>query len=214
MRVFSKARTRKPATRIRAMENIIIPTPRGDIHGLTAGPEDGPVVIGIHGWSKRNGVHTWAPMVEPLGAAGYRTIAVAMPGWGDSPKWERTAGKSAVVVILDSLGVETAHALMGKSWGGGVSLDFALTYPNRVGKLILTAPAFRGDLADLTQRLNKPVLMAWAKNDQVIPLKFGMGIAEAIVDCQFEIYDEGGHEAAQHNVADFAPKAIAFLRAE
>ncbi len=199
------------------MNEIIIPTPRGDIHGLTAGPEDGPVVIGIHGWSQRNGAHTWAPLVEPLGAAGYRTIAVAMPGWGDTPKWEKAsgkpvvAGKSALVAILDSLGVETAHALMGKSWGGGVSLDFALTYPGRVNKLILTAPAYRGDLSDLTQRLNKPVLLAWAKNDQVIPLNFGMGIAEAIVDCQFEIYDEGGHEAAQHNVADFAPKAVTFL---
>lgn len=194
------------------MERIVISTPRGDIYGLTAGPEDGPVVIGIHGWSKRNGAHTWAPMLEPLGTAGYRAIAVAMPGWGGSAKWDKTAGKSAVTAILDSLGIETAHALMGKSWGGGVSLDFAMTYPNRVNMLILTAPAYRGDTADLTKRLNKPVLMAWAKNDQTIPLNFGTGLAEAIVDCQFEIYDEGGHEAAQHNVEDFAPKAIDFLR--
>ncbi|MEM8860974.1 MAG: alpha/beta hydrolase [Chloroflexota bacterium] len=196
------------------MKEVIIPTPRGNIYGQAAGPEDGPVVIGIHGWSKKNGTHTWAPMVEPLGAAGYRTIAVAMPGWGDSPEWEKTAGKSAVVAILDSLGIETAHALMGKSWGGGVSLDFATMYPNRVNKLILTAPAYRGDPADLTQRLNKPVLMAWAKNDQAIPLNFGMVLAEAIVDCQLEIYEDGKHEAAQHNVADFAPKAITFLRKE
>ena len=196
------------------MNKIIIPTPRGDIHGVASGPEDGPVVIGIHGWSQRNGAHTWAPMVEPLGAVGYRAISVAMPGWGESPKWERTAGKSAVVAILDSLGIESAHALTGKSWGGGVSLDFTLTHPDRVKKLILTAPAFRGDLSDLTQRLNKPVLLTWAKNDEVIPLNIGERLAEAIKDCLFEVYEKGGHEAAQHNVADFAPKAIAFLRKE
>ncbi|MEM9775380.1 MAG: alpha/beta fold hydrolase [Chloroflexota bacterium] len=192
------------------MKRIVISTPRGDIHGQAAGPEDGPVVVGIHGWSKRNGSHTWAPLVEPLGTAGFRTIAVAMPGWGDSPAWSKTAGKSAVVAILDSLGVETAHALMGKSWGGGVSLDFALTYPSRVNKLILTAPAFRGDVDDLA-RLSQPVLLAWAKNDRAIPYPIGEKLAEEMPNCQFELYSDGEHEAAQYNVADFAPKAVDFL---
>lgn len=201
------------------MDEITIQTPQGNIFGMITGPEDGPVIVGVHGWSQRNGWHSWAPLIEPLGAAGYRTIAVDMPGWGKSPKWENAsgksvvAGKSAVVAMLDSLGVETAYALMGKSWGGGVSLDFALTHPTRVKKLILTAPAFRGDLADLTQRLTMPVLLAWAKNDPAIPFEMGEVLAAAISECQFESYEEGEHEAAQHNANDFAPKAIEFLNA-
>ena len=196
------------------MDEITISTPQGNIFGMAAGPENGPVVIGIHGWSQQNGWHTWEPLIEPLGAAGYRTIAVDMSGWGKSPKWGKTAGKSAVVAILDSLGVGTVHALMGKSWGGGVSLDFALTYPDRVSKLIVTAPAFRGDPSSLAQRLTTPVLMAWAKNDPAIPFAMGEMLAAAIPNCQFEIYEEGEHEAAQHNAKDFAPKAITFLSRE
>ena len=199
------------------MDEIVISTPKGNIFGMAAGPVDGPVIIGIHGWSQQNGWHTWEPLIAPLGAAGYRTIAVDMPGWGKSPKYANdsgkpvVAGKSAVVAILDSLGVETAHALMGKSWGGGVSLDFALTYPERVKKLILTAPAFRGDPSSLKQRLTTPVLLAWAKNDPAIPFEMGEMLAAAIPHCQFEIYEEGEHEAAQHNANDFAPKTINFL---
>lgn len=196
------------------MDEITIKTPRGDIVGMTAGPENGPVIICVHGWSQKNGWHTWEPMLAPLGTAGYRVISVDMPSWGKSPKWQKTAGKSAVVAMLDSLDIDTAHALIGKSWGGGVCLDFAMTHPARVKNLVLTAPAFRGDPSSLTQRLTTPVLMAWAKNDEVIPLNFGIRIAEGIIDCQFEVYDEGGHEAAQHNAKDFAPKAIAFLNRE
>ena len=192
------------------MNDISIETSQGIVRAIAAGPKDGPVIIGVHGWSQKNGRHTWQPLVGPLGAAGYRVISVDMPGWGESPKWEKTAGKSAVVAILDALGVETAHALMGKSWGGGVALDFGLTYPARVQKLILTAPAFRGDPVDL-QRLTQPVLMAWAENDQTIPYQFGRTLANAFPNLQFETYALGGHEAAQYNWEDFAPKAIQFL---
>ncbi|MEM7799642.1 MAG: alpha/beta hydrolase [Chloroflexota bacterium] len=193
------------------MREMSIKTPKGNIFGMAAGPDDGPVVLGIHGFSQRNGWHTWEPMLAPLGAAGYRTISLDMPGWGKSPKWERTAGKSAIVAILDALDCEQATALMGKSWGGGVSFDFALNYPERVGHLILTAPAFRGKPADL-ERLTQPVLLAWAEDDEVIPISFGQTLVPHIPNCQFEIYPQGGHEAAQHNAADFAPKAVKFLK--
>lgn len=192
------------------MNEISIETPKGMIRAITAGPAKGPVVIGIHGWSQKNGRHTWQPLVEPLGTAGYRVISVDMPGWGDSPKWDKTAGKSAVVAILDTLGVAVAHGLLGKSWGGGVALDFGMNYPNRVQKLILTAPAFRGDPTTL-HRLTQPVLMAWAENDQTIPYQFGTALASEIPNLQFETYALGGHEAAQYNWEDFAPKAITFL---
>ncbi|MFK7805205.1 MAG: alpha/beta fold hydrolase [Anaerolineae bacterium] len=196
------------------MNEIAIKTPRGEIFGMTAGPENGPVVICVHGWSQKNGWHTWKSMLAPLGAVGYRVISVDMPGWGKSAAWGKTAGKSAVVAMLDSLGVQTAHALVGKSWGGGVCLDFAMTHPTRVKKLVLTAPAYRGDLSILTQRLTTPVLLAWAKNDKTIPIAWGEKLQAAIPNCQFELYEEGEHEAAQHNIKDFAPKAIDLLSRE
>ena len=192
------------------LHEIKIQTARGEIYGRMSGPASGPLVLGVHGWSQRNGWHTWRALMSPLAEAGFRVISVDMPGWGVSPAWEKTPDKTAVAAMLDELETE-AEALMGKSWGGGIALDFALTSPGRVRKLILTAPAFRGEPADLG-RLSQPVLMAWAEDDTVIPLSRGEALAEAIPTCALERYPTGGHSAAQNNADDFAPKAVAFLK--
>jgi pimeloyl-ACP methyl ester carboxylesterase len=171
-------------------------------------------VLGIHGWSQRNGWHTWEPMMRPLAAAGFWVVSVDMPGWGRSeslksePLMEEDPA-AAVVDILDGLEVETA-VLMGKSWGGGVALDVALNRPARVAKLILTAPA-RLNLDGLAG-LQQPVLLAWAKDDPVIPFDYAARFVKVIPDVQLERYATGGHSAAQKNVDDFAPKAIKFLK--
>ncbi len=194
------------------MKEITIQTDRGDIYGRTAGEPGQPLVLGLHGWSRRNGWQTWEPLIEPLAAAGFHVLSIDMPGWGHSPAWEKIPGKSAVVALLDALGEDT-YAIMGKSWGGGIALDFALTYPQRVQKLLLTAPAYRGMPAEL-ERLIQPVLLAWAEDDPVIPISYGEAMVKVIPNCIFQRYVTGGHSAAPKNADDFTPKAVAFLREE
>lgn len=179
---------------------------------MTAG--DGPLVLGLHGWSQRNGWHTWQPLIEPLAAGGFRVVSVDMPGWGNSPaigdgRLSPEQAVDVVLALLDALGAESA-ALMGKSWGGGVALRTALDHPARVTKLILTAPAFR-DFGRLA-RLQQPVLLAWAEDDDVIPIRYAREYTERLPDVRLETYTSGGHGAAPKNAGDFAPKAIAFLK--
>ena len=193
------------------MNDIWIDTPQGQIFGRTAGDSTAPLILGIHGWSQRNGWHTWEPLLAPLSAAGYRVIALDMPGWGQSDKWAKTAGQSAITAVLNSLGVDKAKALMGKSWGGGVSVAFALTFPERVEKLILTAPAVRGG-GETFGRLTQPVLLAWAGDDPVIPIQNGRDLVQGLPTCEWVQYPTGGHNAAPENAVDFAAKAITFLQ--
>ena len=192
------------------MEEIQIPTARGEIYGRAAGDLAAPLVLGLHGWSQRNGWHTWEGFLAPLAGAGFRAISIDMPGWGKSPAWEKIPGKSTVSIILESLNRDL-FAILGKSWGGGIALDFALSFPDQVARLILSAPAFRGTPGDL-KRLTQPVLLAWAEDDPVIPIKQGDLLARAIPNCAFERYPSGGHSAAKENAADFIPKAIVFLQ--
>ncbi len=196
------------------MQTIFIDTEYANIHAMSAGQQGDPLVLGIHGWSKRNGWQTWEPMLQPLAEAGFWAVSVDMPGWGQSlPKIpEAMMNGSAVQVvlqILDALAVDTA-VLMGKSWGGGVALETAVQFPERVSKLILTAPA-RQNLDPLRQ-LKQPVLLAWAEDDPVIPFQVAQSYMARIPEIQLESYPAGGHSAAQKNVADFAPKAIKFLK--
>ena len=196
------------------MKEIFIETQLGQVYGHTAGDPTHPLVLGIHGWSQRNGWHTWEALMEPLAAASFYVVSVDMPGWGKSaPVNEPLRGEKAVAAaraILDGLQVGKA-VLMGKSWGGGVALNLALAHPARVSKLILTAPAFSGAMTGLRQ-LTQPVLMAWAEDDPVIPIRYASQYQNVIPNMQLETYPTGGHNAAMKNAAAFAPLAIQFLK--
>jgi pimeloyl-ACP methyl ester carboxylesterase len=99
---------------------------------------------------------------------------------------------------------------MGKSWGGAVAIETALHHPDKVTKLILTAPAYSTYTA--LQTMQTPVLLAWAEDDPVIPFAYAAKFAEAAPNVQLETYPTGGHSAAPKNAADFAPRAINFLK--
>ncbi|HFE66546.1 MAG TPA: alpha/beta hydrolase [Chloroflexi bacterium] len=196
------------------MNTLFIDTDYANVFAKSAGKQGDPLVLGIHGYSQRNGWHTWEPLLAPLAEAGFWVVSVDMPGWGQSvlhkpQRLTKDTAVDAVIQIIDGLGAETA-VLMGKSWGGGVALDTAVAHPGRISQLILTAPARRSldDLADLTQ----PVLLAWAKDDPVIPYEYAQKYVQRIPHIQLETYETGGHSAAQKNADDFAPKAVAFLQ--
>jgi pimeloyl-ACP methyl ester carboxylesterase len=184
------------------------------VYGKLAGNPSDPLVLGLHGWSQRNGWRTWEPLMEPLAGAGYCVASVDMPGWGDSPPVDALPllGERAVAVvvdILDGLQKETA-AVMGKSWGGAVAVDLALAYPQRVSKLILTAPALR-EMSRLPE-VSQPVLLVWAEDDPVIPVGNAQRIAKALANATLVVYPSGGHSAAPKNAATFAPIAVSFLQ--
>lgn len=195
------------------LSDIFIKTDHTTIYGKLAGDPSAPLVLGVHGWSQRNGWRTWQPLLAPLADAGFCAVSVDMPGWGDSPAIDHLPlmGERAVDVVIDvmnGLQKETA-VLMGKSWGGGVVINAALSHPERVTHLLLTAPAFRDfdKLHDLTQ----PVLLAWAEDDTVIPIGLAEEFVTAVPHIQFISYATGGHSAAPNNAADFAAKAIQMI---
>jgi len=152
--------------------------------------------------------------MQPLGSAGFLVVSVDMPGWGKSQAWKagplsQGMAIDAVLAILAGM-KQTSATIMGKSWGGGIALELALGFPQRVKKLVLTAPAF-SDLTRL-QTLSQPVLLAWAKDDPVIPVQYATKFESAIPDIEVIIYDRGGHSAASNNASDFSQRAIRFLR--
>jgi 4,5:9,10-diseco-3-hydroxy-5,9,17-trioxoandrosta-1(10),2-diene-4-oate hydrolase len=80
----------------------------------------------------------------PVFAEHFRTIVVDQPGYGKSGKPEIQGNyfrfsADALAGLLDELGIQQAH-LVGNSLGGGTAVRFALSYPQRAGRLVLMGP--------------------------------------------------------------------------
>ena len=79
----------------------------------------------------------WEEHLEPLAVAGFRVIAVDLPGFGEAlPPIDEDAPWSDVLETMDELSVERA-ALVGCSFGGAVALRVAAVAPDRVTALVL-----------------------------------------------------------------------------
>lgn len=196
------------------LDEIQIKTPNGQIYGRSAGDRGNSLILGLHGWSQRNGWQTWRPLLQPLGDAGYYVVSVDLPGWGKSESWNvgpasTEIAKAAVLTILDALNHDSA-TLMGKSWGGGIAIQLALDEPQKVINLILTAPAF-GNIDKLSE-IRQPTLLSWSEDDPVIPFKNAGVYANGIPEIQTVYYKTGGHSAAIKNAKEFIPTAVEFLR--
>jgi pimeloyl-ACP methyl ester carboxylesterase len=117
-----------------------VATRAGRISTLEAGTGE-PVIL-IHGLGATKA--SFLPTVAAL-APEYRTIAIDLPGFGDSAKPLRGAYDApyfadAMVALLDSLEIERAHVI-GNSMGGRVALELGLSFPNRLRRLALLAPS-------------------------------------------------------------------------
>ena len=73
------------------------------------------------------------------------TLRYDLRGFGRSPRREGEVYSHAddLLSLLNALGIERAP-LLGLSMGGGVALNFALSHPERVSRLVLISPAMVG----------------------------------------------------------------------
>ena len=93
-----------------------------------------------------------------LADEGYRVVAFDQLGCGnsdrpdDSSLWTIERYVEEVETVRRALGLEQFH-LLGQSWGGWLSIEYALTYPDAIRSLILANTC--GDLPHLTTELNR-----------------------------------------------------------
>jgi pimeloyl-ACP methyl ester carboxylesterase len=122
-----------------------------------AGPDNGPVVILLHGFPETS--YEWRHQLLALAAAGYRAVAPDQRGYspGARPSAVDQYGVLAlvedVVGLADAIGAQRFH-LVGHDWGGGVAWGVAGLAPKRVISLTsVSVPhpdAFNKELADPT----------------------------------------------------------------
>jgi len=137
-----------PRTPVRAEEREVLA--RGERFELTVGGPrlvghawgEGPTVLLVHGWGGHSGQMT--ALVDPMVAAGFRAVAIDLPGHGES-----AGGMSSLVHFAAALERAAAlwkpvQALAAHSFGAAASA-YAMSRGLAVGRAVFFAPPARFD---------------------------------------------------------------------
>ena len=134
---------------------------------VESGPANGRPVILVHGWGSC--IYTFSEQIPALAAAGYRTLALDLPGHGlsekplDESNYTTAALASAVLGVADALGVGR-FTFIGHSMGGALGLRMVEWGETRIERLVVigaaslgTAPIL-GVVKTLSPRLINPLI--------------------------------------------------------
>lgn len=107
-------------------------------NAIVAGPEDGDLVLFLHGFPQF--ADAWTEIMSSVAGAGFRAVAVDQRGYSPEAR-PKGVGEYAVPRLLqdvsgfaDSLGCEQFH-LVGHDWGALLAWKFAARNPSRLYSL-------------------------------------------------------------------------------
>jgi pimeloyl-ACP methyl ester carboxylesterase len=154
------------------------------LHGRDLGYRDlpgiGTPVLLIHGIG--SSLDTWADIPDRLSEQGIRVVAVDLPGHGESSKGpgDYSLGSLAATLrdLLVHLGIDRVH-LVGHSLGGGVSMQFAYQFPDRVESMLLESSGGLGEEAFTGLRAaalpGSELAIRWAINQRTLTAASWLG---------------------------------------
>lgn len=145
------------------MDEIEIPAGELTFRGLAAGPEEGELVLLLHGFPQTS--RCWRHQIAALADAGYRALAFDQRGYSPGARPDEVEQYATlhlvadVLAVADWVGGHTFH-LVGHDWGGAIAWQVAGRYPQRVRTLtVVSTPhpeaftdVLRSDDADQRQR--------------------------------------------------------------
>ncbi len=143
---------------------LSIPTNGIHLHAEAVGPEDGPLVLLLHGFPES--WYGWKDQIDPLSEAGFRVVALDQRGYNLSDK---PRGASAyrldelardVTGVIDYFGREKA-VLIGHDWGAAVAWHVAIHTPERVERLAILNVPHPAAMARALTTFTRQVLRSW-----------------------------------------------------
>ena len=183
---------------------------------------------GATGWAN------FSRNIDPLVEAGYRVILLDCPGWGKSDAIVSRGSRSdlnarVLKSVIDQLDISNVH-LLGNSMGGHSAVAFTLSWPERVGKLVLMGGGTGGmslftpmptegiklpkQFPDFSPRLGEiraQTLIVWGRNDRFVPMDAGLRLLAGINGSELHIYRDCGHWAQWEHAESFNQLVLDFL---
>jgi abhydrolase domain-containing protein 14 len=163
----------------------------GEIHFLQRAGTGGRTLLFLHGM-KFNAT-TWRDLgtLDKMAAEGYETLALDLPGFGNSPDSDLSHVEVLKQVVLDQ-NLERP-VIVGPSMGGQVALDFALAYPELVGGLVLVGAVGVEERKEQLFTIRVPTLILWGSEDAISPLKNAHLLAEHLPESTLVLVQGAPH---------------------
>jgi pimeloyl-ACP methyl ester carboxylesterase len=126
------------------MSDSFVEVPGGRIAYEVVGPQDGPLVVGVHGMGDNRS--TFRLLAPRLAAAGHRVVTIDARGYGGSSVgWETYAHQAMgrdLLAVIDRFG--RPAAIVAHSIGCAAAVSAAVEEPSKVDSLVLIG-TFSGD---------------------------------------------------------------------
>lgn len=188
-----------------------------DLHVVTLGPVDGPLVLCVHGWPEN--WYSWRHQMTHLAAQGYRVAAMDVRGYGGSSRPEPieayrvTELAADAAAVIESLSPDAPAVIIGHDWGAPIVYTTARVHPERVravvGMSVIYRPAAAGDPMELWEMLyaDRFFYMRYFQEPGVAEAAFGADLAVALR----KIYFAGSGDSPVEAWTGEQPKEAAML---
>jgi pimeloyl-ACP methyl ester carboxylesterase len=163
----------------------------GRVYYRVAGDEWGRPVVLLHGANFSSATWEEISTLDALARAGYRAIAVDLPGFGQSSP-SHGARRTWLRVLLDLLKVERP-VIVSPSMSGRYALPLVTDDPERVSGFVAVAPVGIPQFAAQLHRITAPVLAIWGQDDPLIPQEQADLLVRSVRSGRKIIIPRGGH---------------------
>lgn len=179
------------------------------VHYLEAGLADGMPVVLLHGASFRAATWQQIGTLARLAEAGYRALAIDLPGYGESPG-AVVEEETWLADLLDQLDVERP-VVVSPSMSGNYGLPLLVHHPDRLSGFVAVAPVGISTYEEPLRGNPVPLLALWGENDDIVDPGYANLLVRDMARAKKVLLPNAGHAPYMNDPAAFHETLLEFL---
>jgi abhydrolase domain-containing protein 14 len=179
------------------------------VHYLAAGPETGQSVLLLHGARYHSGTWNDLGTLEKLADAGFRAVAIDIPGFGKSAGWKIDV-KVFLAELIDSLKIGRP-VIVAPSMSGRMAFPLIVNNPEKAAGFV---PIAAVGTARFTTRLKDnplPALVIWGSTDRMFKPAAHRALAARFKKSELLMLPGAGHAAYLDQPEHFHEALLKYL---